>query len=306
MSLDPITSLASIRSELEASWKLFDDVYATFGRREWSRKFGKTWTYAWQPYHLAFFDAFVAKYLAYGPDVPETERTLLRTMRGLSEWNEREFGKRPPTHTVEDSLAAMERSRDEVRRLVARMSDADLGRPVFLPIMLGWGTAADALKSIIVHNVAEYWKLWLRTGQRAAAPSPAAVHLRLGMMMALMPAMMNREEASGKPFTMVWHFDGPGGGMWTFRVADGRCVVTQTVAADADLTIRMKPEVFHQLTAKMTPAPLLMLTGRMKVKGFGAMGRFAKLFPEPAPDQIIEPPVLFGPSGVEAPALARS
>ena len=57
-----------------------------------------------------------------------------------------------------------------------------------------------------------------------------------------------------------------------------------------DLMITMKPETFAKLTAKMTPPPLLMLTGQMRVKGFGAMGTFAKMFPEPKPDQVIEPP----------------
>ena len=33
--------------------------------------------------------------------------------------------------------------------------------------------------------------------------------------------------------------------------------------------------------------PLLMLTGKMKVKGLMKMGTFGKLFPEPKPDQII-------------------
>jgi hypothetical protein len=40
----------------------------------------------------------------------------------------------------------------------------------------------------------------------------------------------------------------------------------------------------------MTPPPLLMLTGQMKVKGLMAMGTFGKLFPEPRPDEIIAAP----------------
>ena len=37
MLIDPITSVASITSELEAGWKLFDDLYASFDR-------GDSWT----------------------------------------------------------------------------------------------------------------------------------------------------------------------------------------------------------------------------------------------------------------------
>jgi putative sterol carrier protein len=69
--------------------------------------------------------------------------------------------------------------------------------------------------------------------------------------------------------------------------------VTKGVApARADLRITMKPENFHKLVAKMTPPPLLMLTGQMKIKGFGAMGTFAKLFPEPKPDAQLSPSAL--------------
>src|SRR6187455_333612 len=99
MAFDPITSLSSIRAELEAGWKLFDDVWAEFGPADWSRKFGKTWTYAEQPYHLAYFDATIGEYVRLGPNAPATKMHL-RTMGDLNEWNRRELAKRGPNHTV--------------------------------------------------------------------------------------------------------------------------------------------------------------------------------------------------------------
>lgn len=288
MSLDPITSLASITTELEAGWKLFDGIYDTFDARQWARKFGKTWTYAEQPWHLAYFDGMAAKYLAYGPDVPADDRMRLRSMGEIDDWNRREFARRGPNHTVQDSLAAMRESREAIRRALAGMTERDLDRRTWIPLIFGWATAREVLQMVIIHNVAEYWKLWLRTGKHAPAPSPAAVHLRLDFMMKFMPASMNRELAARTPFTMVWNFDGPGGGAWTFVVSNGRCTVSESMAPRADLTITMKPENFHKLVAKMTPPPLLMLTGQMKVKGFRAMGTFAKLFPEPKRDQVME------------------
>jgi putative sterol carrier protein len=288
MSLDPLTSLASISRELEAGWKLFDDIYVAFDARQWAKKFGKTWTYAEQPYHLAYFDATLAKYLEYGANVPANDQLHLRSMGELNEWNRRELAKRPPTHTVADSLNAMRQSRDAVRRFIAGSTERDLDRRAWMPLIFGWTTARELLRAIIVHNVAEYWKLWIRTGKRAAAPSPDAVHLRLDFMMQFMPASMNRELAAKKPFVVAWNFAGPGGGTWTLNVANGVCTVGNSPPPRADLTITMAPENFHKLVAKMTPPPLLMLTGQMKIKGFAAMGTFAKLFPEPKPDQIIE------------------
>jgi hypothetical protein len=288
MPLDPITTLPSIKSELEASWKLFDDVFNSFDAVQWRKRFGKTWTYAEQPWHLAYFDGMIARHLAYGPNVPDSERMYLRSMGEIDEWNKRELAKRGASHTVNDSLAEMRKQRDAVRAQLASMTEQDLDARAWQPIVFGWVTKRELVQTIIVHNVAEYWKLWLRTGRKSAAPSAAAVHLRLSFVMTLMSAMMNREVAAKKPFRMVWNFDGPGGGSWTFSVVDGACTVSPFRAPVANLQITMKPENFHKLVAKMTPPPLLMLTGQMKIKGFGAMGTFAKLFPDPKPDQILE------------------
>src|ERR1043166_6676050 len=145
------------------------------------------------------------------------------------------------------------------------MTESELDSRAWMPLIFGWVTKRDLLQAVIIHNVAEYWKLWLRTGKHAAAPSAAAVQLRLNFMMRFMPATMNRDLAAKQPFTMVWNFEGPGGGAWTLSVANGRCTVSPTDASPADLRITMKPENFHKLVAHMAPPPLLMLTGQMKV-----------------------------------------
>lgn len=289
MSFDPILSLASISSELEAGWKLFDNVFDRFSAQDWKKKFGKTWTYAEQPYHLAYFDRTIIKYVGYGANVPDDDRMHLKSMGELNAWNAREFTNRAPGHTVSDSLNEMRQAREQVRAQLANMTEADMSRKTWMPLIFGWTTAANALQAMIVHNVAEYWKLWIRTGQKSPAPSPAAVHLRLNFMMNFMPATLNRTAAANKDFTMVWNFEGPGGGAWTFDVHNGKCTVRETAAPRPQLTFTMKPETFHKLVAKMTPPPVLMLTRQMKVKGLGAMGTFARLFPEPKPDEVIAP-----------------
>jgi hypothetical protein len=212
MSLDPLTSLSSIKSELEHGWKLFDSVYDAFDARQWDKKFGKTWTYADQPWHLAYFDRTLAEYLTLGEKEPTGERLRLRSMGDLNEWNRRELATRGPNHTVKDSLAEMRRQRDVVRAKLASMSEEDLNAKAWMPLIFGWVTARD------------------------------------------------------------------GGG----------CNISEGLPPRYDLQIVMKPENFHKLVTKMTPPPLLMLTGQMKIKGFGAMGTFAKMFPEPTPDQRIE------------------
>ena len=289
MSFDPITSRASLLRELEAGWKLFDGIYDTFGPAQWARKFGKTWTYADQPYHLAYFDRMVARAVREGPASP-ADHMHLRSIGDIHAWNAREFARRPAGQSVQESLAQMKQSREELHGLISRMSDAELDQRAWMPLVFGWGPRRAVAQASIIHNLAEYWKLWIRTGKRAPAPSPDAVHARLDFMMRFMPASMNKELAARTPFTAVWNFDGPGGGAWTFRVRNGACTVTEEFGSPADVTITMKPETFHKLVVKMSSPPVLMLTGQLKVKGLGKMGTFGKLFPEPKPDQIIEPP----------------
>jgi hypothetical protein len=283
MTYDPLTSLASLKAELESSWALFDTIWKPFTAADWKRKFGKAWTYAEQPYHLAYFDGTLAKFLALGANAP-ADRLHMKTFGDIHAWNAREFAARGPNHGIQDTLAAMHKSRDDIRAQLSRMTEADLDAKAWMPLIFGWCTKRDLIQAIVVHNVAEYWKLWIRTGKKAPAPSPSAVHFRLSFMMKLMPASMNKTLAQ-KPFTMVWNFTGPGGGSWTFSVANGACTVSESAAASSDLSITMLPENFHRIVAKMTPPPLLMLTGQMKVKGLTKMARFGKLFPEPRPDQ---------------------
>ena len=298
MALDPILTLPSIKAELEAGWKLFDDLFATFTPSRWARKFGKTWIYADIPYHLAYFDRMIAKSLEDGSNAPEHGRMHMKSMGEMHAWNADEFRKRPAGQTVEQSLAQMREARDRLRRLLGRMTEADLDTPCWMPLIFGWGPARGIARAVIIHNVAEYWKVWIRTGKKTPAPSPASVHARLAFMMEFMPASLNRAEAAKGPFTAVWNFVGPGGGAWTFRVRNGACAVTEEMPAEKpDVMITMKPETFHRIVAKMTPPPLLMLGGQMRVKGLAAMGRFGKLFPEPKPDEIIEPTGTTGATG---------
>jgi putative sterol carrier protein len=296
MTFDPFTSLSSIAAELEHGWKLFDDIYSGFDARQWRKKMSRNWTFAEQPFHLGYFDAMVAQSVREGPDAPASRLTI-RTMGGMNNWNRGEFAKRPASFTPDDNLGAMRRGRDDVRAALRGLTDADLGRKAWMPLIFGWADARSVLQACIVHNVAEYWKLWIRTGKKGPAPNPAAIFLRLDFMMNFMPATMNKALAKTTPFIVTWNFDGPGGGMWTFNVAEGTCAVTRGPAAKPNLVITMKPETFQKLVAKMTPPPLLILTGQMKIKGFGAMGTFGKLFPEPKPDQIIEPPAVAGAIG---------
>jgi putative sterol carrier protein len=287
MPYDKITTLSSISSALEETWQKFDAVYATLSANDWTKKFSKTWIFADQPYHLMYFDKTIADFIVMGENIPPDKKLTLRSLKDINDWNAREFAKRPTTQTPEQSLAQMREARNTVRKLITGMNENDLTRKAWMHLLMGWVTVRDLLTTILVHNIAEYQKLWVRTAKRGPALSPSLIHLRLAFVMNFMGQTFNKEAAVNTQFTMTWNFTGDGGGAWTFHVADGMCTLKEEMTDKPDLIITMKPETLQLMLAKFKSPFVLMLTGEMKVKGFSAMGKMNKLFPEPKPEQVV-------------------
>ena len=277
-------SLAFLKTELEDLWSKFDQAYAPLKAEDWAKKYGKDWTFADQPYHMAYFDGvMVATPIAKGDRLLESERWLLHSVGEINKWNADEFAKRLGGQTAQKSLEEWKAKRDVLRKSMANMKDADLGKRVWIPLMMGWSTVGDALMMALVHGAGEYAELRMRLKGKAPELSANAAHARLGFMLFIMGVGVNKELAK-EPFTAVWNFTGNGGGTWTLAAANGACKVTEGPAQKADVTMTTDFYTFERLGRKMGSPMMLMLTGKMKVKGMSKMGTFKKLFPEPKPD----------------------
>lgn len=101
--------------------------------------------------------------------------------------------------------------------------------------------------------------------------------------------LVDPELAKRIKFTAVWNLTGPGGGTWTYRIADGVCTVAEEAARKRDFEITMSPVTFEAMSRKMGNPLILMLTRQLKIKGFSKMGTFGKVFAEPKPDRVISP-----------------
>jgi hypothetical protein len=285
------SELATLGDELESTWSCLDDLFASFGPADWSRRLGPDWTYRDLPYHLSYFDHdLVVTGLERGRDVPLDEQHVQRTPRELDAWNARWFAARPADETVEQSLARMQRSRDEIRRQIERLSDDDLEAPVFLKLVgCGWVSAGALIGAGVAHTWAHYTEARLRLGRSGPLPSDDATHRTLGFFMGFMPAFASRDEAAKGPFTAVMRFEGPGGGAWTIHAADGVVTSTEGAAPNADLVMTQTADTFEKGHSKIGNPMLLMLTGQIKVKGWRHLGRFGRLMGMPRPDTVIEP-----------------
>jgi hypothetical protein len=277
------TEVDSLSGELEALWSCFDELFAGMSRQDWARKHGKRWTFADLPYHLAYFDRECARVMADGTTIPASARWLMQSEAEVDAWNARMFAQRPAGHTVDQALAQMREGRAALRRLLGGLTDADLDRPAWSPFF-GWMTRRDGLTGVIGHAFNHFMEARLRLGRAEPAAPSAVIRRSLGFYLGLMEFFIDRERAQGQTFTAVMAFTGPGGGAWTIEVDHGLCRVTEGRAERADLTMTQSPEAFVATFAKVKNPMLLMLTGKIKVKGFRGLGAFGKLFPPPSAD----------------------
>lgn len=277
-------------AELEAVWLAFDELYGSLSPAGWGRAYGRQWTFADQPFHLAYFDRImVAEPLEAGDDLAASERWSLRCARDIDEWNAREFAKRPAGQTPERSLAELREVHARIVAALDRFDDSDLDRArIFSHFFdLAFVPLRELVETAGLHSWGELSELRWRLGRAMPGPPPAVTHRSVGYFLLTMRGLCRAEQAS-RPFSVQFEFTGPGGGCWTMRAGDGACTLAEETAERPDLSFRMSPDTFNLAMVRRAMSPArAMLTGRVRVRGLSKLPRFLRLFPTPRPDQPI-------------------
>ncbi len=289
------TTRTALLTDLEGLWQRFDELVWTLGPDDWSGKHGQHWTFVDVPYHLAYFDLeVIATAIRRGLQVPASEQ-VLRTEAGQDAWNEIKFTQRPADTTPQQCLEQMWASRQAVRDAIAVLSESDLERPVFIPLVgLGWVSVRVALEASYSHTWNHYMQLrfWMKCS--ILEPTSAQNHRALSYFMASFAEYLDRKQAAQMRFTAVMEFSGSGGGSWTLHVADGTCQAREGRAAHADLVMSQSPETFVKTRTGIENPRLAMLAGKIQVHGLRNLGTFQKLFPiksldfAPAPVALLD------------------
>lgn len=280
-------TLDSIVHDLKSVWGNYDSVWDSMQNSDWTKKFGKDWTFQDQPYHLAYLTRMAARNISEGENLPAVEQELAATPKGIDEYNARKFSDKPGGLTVDETRKQLIASRDALLAAVSAITDDDMDSKAWLPIGYGWTTKRNILMFCLVHDVGEYAELSLRRGGNTPTPPEAAIHSRLEFMMEFMSMLAKPENAGSQPFRLVWNFEGPGGGAWTLSVADGECELESGRASDPDVVMTTTFAGFEKMTRKMSNPMWMMLTRQVKVKGFFKMRKMSKIFAEPAPDEVL-------------------
>ncbi len=279
-------------ANLEDLWQGIDEMLGSLGPNDWSREHGPDWTFADVPYHLAYFDQrLIAAPIERGAEVSEPEQRIWTNLDDLNSWNAEMFYRRRPDHTTEQSLEAMQESRESIRSLVGPMRAADLESPVFTPLFGGWLNAGAMLMACGAHTWNHHTELRLRLDRADPQPAEATVQAALGFYNMLVPhIMLDREQAASTQLTAVMEYTGPGGGTWTCRVADGGFTVSEGGAEQPDIVITQSPETFVKTFVGMADPAALMQSGEIQMEGSPeSMQAYGALFPPPDPSRVIPP-----------------
>jgi hypothetical protein len=274
------TTRAALLADLEELWQRFDEVVGTLGPDDWSGKHGQHWTFPDVPYHLAYFDLEVIVTAIKGGLKVQTLEQFLCTETEQDAWKEITFTQRPPATAPEQCLEQMWASRQAIRNAVADLGEADLDRPVFLPLVgLGWVSVRVALETCYSHtwNHLMQLRFWMKC--TTLMPGPAQTQRALSYFLASFARNLNREQAAQTPLTAVMAFSGLDGGVWTLHVARGSCHIIEGGAARADLVIVQSPETFVKTRTGILNPTLALWTGKIKVHRWRNLATFEKLFP---------------------------
>lgn len=284
--------LEALMSLTEEMWGHWDTLFSSLEGKGWEQKHGQDWIFADVPYHLAYCERELVAYpIQQGPDIPEDRRVEIRTMGQLNQWNDSWFAKRPPSQTVDESMAQLEASRDAVRQAVVALTDADLKRRCWFPAidLRGWRPVRRLLDWNLLHNLNEFLVLRYYMKRDKPAPSPEWAHRATVLMTRRMEAAISARPAIPERFAFTLEFIDRGAGTWTFRIANEEVERIEGEAANADIVMTTSLAMFFEIVSQKISTQQALIAGKIEIAGQRHVGTLARLIEPPGTDEIIEP-----------------
>jgi hypothetical protein len=279
-----------IRSSLEELWSALDSLFNEMSPADWQRPHGADWIFADLPYHLSYIDRlFVAQPIELGEILPAAERVELRTFNELNVWNQSKFASRPEGQSVERSLKQMYTSRDYVRQVTAKLTDADLDRPAWFPMLnlRGFRPAKVGLSFCAGHTWQHMEEARLRYGHAGTMVEPELTHAMLNGTFPGIPLylvvpsttlFLDAGRARELEFSFALNITGPGGGIWAFQASDVGWWVEEVAEADTHLVLSMDLDTYIRMRYFISDLADLIRAGDVKVSDPQAFGIYNQLF----------------------------
>ena len=281
---------SDMRASLEELWRALDSLFEEMSPADWQSPHGADWIFADLPYHLSYIDRLcVARSIELGDKLPVTEQALLGSLNKLYAWNQGKFAARPQGQPVEKSLEQMQVSRDYVRQVTAQLTDADLARPAWFPLlnMRGFRTAEVALAFGLGHTWQHLEEARIRHGHEGTMLKPELTHAMLNGTIPGIPLylivptttlFLNAARAKELDFSVALNITGAGGGIWTFRSADGVWQVEEVESANTGLVLSMNLDTYIKMRYFISAAAGLIESGDIRVNDTQALALYNQLF----------------------------
>lgn len=285
--------VSGLRASLEELWSALDKLFAEMSPADWQRPHGAEWVFADLPYHLAYMDRLcVARPIKLGEKLPVTERVQLPTINELNAWNQGKFAARPEDQKVETSLAQMRSSREYVRQVTTKMTDADLTKPAWFPLlnMRGFRPAQIALAFCAGHTWQHLEEARVRYGHGGTIVGPELTHAMLDGVIPGIPLylpvpattlFLDAGRAKEWDFSFALNITGPGGGIWEFFVADEGWQVEGVASAETDLVLSLDLDAYIKIRYFINDVPTLIEAGEIEANDDQALSLYNQLFVVP-------------------------
>jgi hypothetical protein len=277
------TELDTLMTRIVEMWGHQDTLFQIIGEtNQWEHKHGADWTFADLPYHLTYCNHdLVSRPMKLGRDFPDEERVSFTSVTDLNDWNALKFSERPSALTIDESLAELHYSRDEIRDVVAGWTDADLERSMWMPFMGGnWVVARNGLYFTMTHDWSEFMQLRIHMDRGEPMPSPEITTMYLGGALGLIyPMNLNKEAAQNRAFTTLMAFTDPGVADFVVEVKDGETNISPGSAEDPNLVITQSAETFERTIRGIQPLPEAIQDGTVQVSDMEDLAAFGELFP---------------------------
>ncbi len=285
--------IAELRASLEELWSALDSLFEEMTPADWKRPHGADWIFADLPFHLSYMDRLcVARPVELGEALPVAERVQLRTFNELNAWNQGNFAARPESQTVERSLEQMYSSRDDVRQVADRLTDSDLARQAWFPMlnMRGFRPAKVSLAFCAGHTWQHLEEARVRHGHAGTRVGPELTHAMLNGTIPGIPLyliipttalFLDAGRARELDFSFALEITGPGGGMWSFRASEEGWQVEEVESAQTDLVLSQDLDTYIKTRYFISDLATLIEAGDIEASDEQALSIYSQLFVMP-------------------------
>jgi hypothetical protein len=279
-------------ASLEEIWSALDSLFEKLSPADWQHPHGPDWIFTDLPYHLSYIDRLcVARPIEFGEYLPVAAQIQLSTINELNAWNQDNFAARPIGQEVERSLEEMHESREYVRQVTAQLTDADLAKPAWFPMlnMRGFRPAQVALGFCMGHTWQHLEEARVRHGHAGTMVRPELTHVMLDGNIPIpgIPLYLNvpgtalfldASRAKEQDFSFALKITGPGGGLWAFRASDEGWQIGEVETAGTDLVLSQDLDTYIKTRYFISDVATLVEAGEIEVNDDQALSIYRQLF----------------------------